>query len=89
MKFKEAFKVLRDQSKRGADTWYGPQLDKHVRTIGHLEYGSVEMVLCQLQDEYEPEQAECNFCKNSYPSMKYQQFNFCPHCGKKLEASHE
>ncbi|MCP9313825.1 hypothetical protein [Liquorilactobacillus satsumensis] len=35
------------------------------------------------------EQTKCNFCKNGYPSMKYQQFNFCPHCGKKLEASHE
>ncbi|KRK40821.1 hypothetical protein [Loigolactobacillus bifermentans] len=58
MKFEEVFKLLKEQSDRGADTWYGPQLDKFTRTRGHLEHGSVEMVLHQLQKEYAPEELE-------------------------------
>jgi hypothetical protein len=85
MKFDEAIKYLHDQSMRGAETWYGKQLENHIRTIGHLEYGNVEMVLYQLKDEYEPkEQTECRYCNPEYPSMDYQKFNYCPHCGRKL-----
>ncbi len=60
MTFKEAHDLLKVQSDRGADTWYGPQLEKHVRTKGHLEFGAVEMILDQLEDHYTHSHGEEN-----------------------------
>lgn len=30
------------------------------------------------------EQMKCQYCYPEYPSMDYQKFNYCPHCGRKL-----
>lgn len=30
------------------------------------------------------EQLDCAFCHPEYPSMSYQEFEYCPHCGRKL-----
>jgi rRNA maturation endonuclease Nob1 len=27
---------------------------------------------------------KCQYCYPEYPSMDYQKFNYCPHCGRKL-----
>ena len=54
MTFAEAHKLLQEQSDKGADTWYGPGLEKHSRVRGHLEWGTVELILTQLQKEYAP-----------------------------------
>ncbi|MFB9770110.1 hypothetical protein [Lactiplantibacillus modestisalitolerans] len=58
MTFAQAHKLLQEQSDKGADTWYGPSLEKHSRVRGHLEWGTVELILFQLQKEYAPEESQ-------------------------------
>lgn len=57
MTFEEAHKLLQEQSDHGADTWYGPSLEKHSRVRGHLEWGTVELILFQLEKSYVPKEA--------------------------------
>jgi hypothetical protein len=58
MTFKEAHSLLKQQADKGAVTWYGKQLEKQVRTVGHLEFGEVEMVLDQLENTYVKKEVE-------------------------------
>lgn len=53
MNFEEAHDKLKKMSDEGAVTYYGPQFEECIRTRGHLEFGLVEMILFELQKEYE------------------------------------
>lgn len=57
MTFKEAHRFLKQQADKGAVTWYGNRFEKSIRTIGHLEFGEVEMVLDQLENTYVKKEA--------------------------------
>lgn len=54
MTFDEAVEELKTLSKNGADTWYGDNLEKRTHVKGHIESGSVEMLIYQLRKEYAP-----------------------------------
>ncbi|MGR8826847.1 hypothetical protein N2E09_04415 [Leuconostoc citreum] len=54
MTFDEAVEELKTLSKNGADTWYGDNLEKRTHVKGHIESGSVEMLIYQLRKEYVP-----------------------------------
>ncbi|MGR8774215.1 hypothetical protein [Leuconostoc citreum] len=52
MTFDEAVEELKTLSKNGADTWYGDNLEKRTHVKGHIESGSVEMLIYKLRKEY-------------------------------------
>ena len=52
--FDDAVIQLRELSKKGADTWYGDQLEKRTNVKGHLEAGDVEVIINKLRKEYAP-----------------------------------
>lgn len=52
--FDEALKQLRELSQKGADTWYGDQLEKRTNVKGHLEAGEVGVIINKLREEYAP-----------------------------------
>lgn len=54
MTFDEALEELKTLSKNGADTWYGDNLEKRTHVRGHIESGSVEMLIYKLRKEYAP-----------------------------------
>lgn len=52
MTFDEAIEELKILSENGADTWYGDNLEKRTHVRGHIESGSVEMLIYKLRKEY-------------------------------------
>lgn len=54
MTFDEALKEVSELSKKGADTWYGDQLEKRTNVKEHLETGDVEVIINKLRKEYAP-----------------------------------
>lgn len=34
--------------------------------------------------DYKKQYGYCDFCKDEYPTMEYQGFKFCPHCGSHI-----
>lgn len=54
MTFDEALKEVSELSKKGAETWYGDQLEKRTNVKGHLESGDVEVIINKLRKEYVP-----------------------------------
>ncbi|MFT8556640.1 hypothetical protein [Liquorilactobacillus hordei] len=47
---------------------------------------TVEQILNGLASNIDLQKidAKCTHCRNGYPTMEYQGFKFCPHCGSKL-----
>lgn len=54
MTFDKAIEELKILSENGADTWYGDNLEKRTHVRGHIESGSVEMLIYKLRKEYAP-----------------------------------
>lgn len=52
--FDYAVNQLRELSQKGADTWYGDQLEKRTNVKGHLEAGDVEVIINKIRKEYAP-----------------------------------
>lgn len=67
MTFDEALEELKTLSKNGADTWYGDNLEKRTHVKGHIESGSVEMLVYKLRKEYAP---TVEMTKKQYHSFK-------------------
>lgn len=52
--FDDAVVRVSELSKKGADAWFGDQLDERKTIKGHIEEADVEAIIYKLRQEYAP-----------------------------------
>ncbi|APS42191.1 hypothetical protein FOL01_1332 [Weissella jogaejeotgali] len=54
MTFYNVLEKAKALGKRGANAWFGPQLDDYMHVKGHLEQSDIELLIYHLKEAYAP-----------------------------------